>query len=91
MYSSLAELRSWVTPPAAKDSWTVTKLQISRGGSGAQTLITVQKPTGESVTGYIRGEAPLKAGQSIRDLKITTKNSPIVGEYNIVESYQIAA
>ncbi len=79
------------TPPAAKDSWTVTKLQISRGGSGAQTLITVQKPTGESVTGYIRGEAPLKTGQSIRDLKITTKNSPIVGEYNIVESYQIAA
>ena len=54
-------------------------------------MITVQKPTGESVTGYIRGEAPLKAGQSIRDLKITTKNSPIVGEYNLVESYQIAA
>ena len=75
----------------AEDAWTVTKLQVSRGGSGAQTLITAQKPTGESVTGYIRGEAPLKTGQSIRNLKITKKNSPIVGDYNIVESYQMAA
>lgn len=79
------------TPPKAEDSWTVTKLQVSRGGSGAQTLITAQKPTGESVTGYIRGEAPLKTGQSIRNLKIIKKNSPIVGDYNIVESYQMAA
>lgn len=77
--------------PVAEDAWTVTKLQVSRGGSGAQTLITAQKPTGESVTGYIQGEAPLKTGQSIRNLKITKKNSPIVGDYNIVESYQMAA
>lgn len=79
------------TPPEAEDAWTITKLQVSRGGSGAQTLITAQKPTGESVTGYIRGEAALKTGQSIRNLKITKKNSPIVGDYNIVESYQTAA
>ena len=51
----------------------------------------MQKPNGESVSGYIRGEAPLKTGQSIRNLKIIKKNSPIVGDYNIVESYQMAA
>ena len=71
--------------------WTITNLQISKGGSGAQTLITAKKPTGESVSGYIRGEAPLKMGQSICNLKLLKKNSPIVGDYNIVESYQMAA
>ena len=79
------------TSPAAEDAWTVTNLQVTKGGSGAQTLVTMQKPNGESVSGYIRGEAPLKTGQSIRNLKIIKKNSPIVGDYNIVESYQMAA
>ena len=79
------------TSPAAEDAWTVTNLQVTKGGSGAPTLVTMQKPNGESVSGYIRGEAPLKTGQSIRNLKIIKKNSPIVGDYNIVESYQMAA
>ena len=75
----------------SEDAWKIIDLKVSNGGSGAQTLITLQKPTGESVSGYIRGEAPLSAGQNIRDLKITKKTSPIVGDYNIVESYQMAA
>lgn len=74
-----------------KDAWKITDLKVSKGGSGAQTLITLQKPNGESISGYIRGEAPLTTGQNIRDLKITKKTSPIVGDYNIVESYQMAA
>lgn len=76
---------------AQEDSWKVTDVQVSKGGSGAQTLITLQNPTGKSFSGYIRGEAPLKTGQSLRDLKVTKKNSPVVGDYNIVESYQMAA
>ena len=74
-----------------EDAWKITDLKVSKGGSGAQTLITLQKPNGESMSGYIRGEAPLTTGQNIRDLKITKKTSPIVGDYNIVESYQMAA
>lgn len=74
-----------------KDAWKITDLKVSKGGSGAQTLITLQKSNGESISGYIRGEAPLTTGQNIRDLKITKKTSPIVGDYNIVESYQMAA
>lgn len=77
--------------PVHEDAWKITDLKVSKGGSGAQTLITLQKPTGECVSGYIRGEAPLTTGQNIRDLKITKKTSPIVGDYNIVESYQMAA
>lgn len=76
---------------AQEDSWRITDVQVSKGGSGAQTLITLQNPTGKSFSGYIRGEAPLKTGQSLRDLKVTKKNSPVVGDYNIVESYQMAA
>lgn len=76
---------------AQEDSWRITDVQVSKGGSGAQTLITLQNPTGKSFSGYIRGEAPLKTGQSLRNLKVTKKNSPIVGNYNIVESYQMAA
>lgn len=76
---------------AQKDSWRITDVQVSKGGSGAQTLVTLQNSTGKSFSGYIRGEAPLKTGQSLRDLKVTKKNSPVVGAYNIVESYQIAA
>lgn len=74
-----------------QDSWKITDVQVSKGGSGAQTLITLQNSTGKTLSGYIRGEAPLKTGQSLRDLKITKKTSPIVGDYNIVDSYQMAA
>ncbi len=77
--------------PAHEDTWKITDLKVSKGGSGAQTLVTLQKPTGEFMSGYIRDEAPLTTGQNIRDLKITKKTSPIVGDYNIVESYQMAA
>ena len=76
---------------AQEDSWRITDVQVSKGGSGAQTLVTLQNSTGKSFSGYIRGETPLKTGQSLRDLKITKKNSPVVGDYNIVESYQMAA
>ena len=76
---------------AREESWRITDVQVSKGGSGAQTLITLQNPTGKSFSGYIRGEAPLKTGQSLRNLKVTKRNSPIVGDYNIVESYQMAA
>ena len=78
--------------PAHEDTLENYRFEGFKGrGSGAQTLVTLQKPTGEFMSGYIRGEAPLTTGQNIRDLKITKKTSPIVGDYNIVESYQMAA
>ena len=76
---------------AQEDFWRITDVHQSKGKSGAQTLITLQKPTGESLSGYIRGETPLQTGQNLSNLKISKKTSPIVGDYNIVESYQMAA
>lgn len=77
--------------PAAPDACRVTDVKVSKGGSGIQTLLTLQASDGRSMTGYIKGEAPLKSGQYIRDLKIKTRNDPIAGKYHIIESYQMAA
>lgn len=87
----MAQGRFATAQPTNADAWKIIDLKVSKGGSGAQTLIMLQKPSGESVSGYIRGETPLKTGQNICDLKITKKTSPIAGDYNIVESYQMAA
>ena len=75
------------------DSQTIKILdtKVSRGATSAQTLVKLQMPDGQTVSGYIRGESSLKAGQAVRDLKIVRKNSPIVGDYNIIENYQLVA
>lgn len=76
---------------ADEEAWEITDLKVSKGSRGAQTLLILQNTSGKSVSCYIKGEAPLKAGQNIRDLKLTKKSSPLVGDYNVVESYQMAA
>lgn len=78
-------------PAQVQNAYWITDIKVTKGGSGAQTLVTLQRPDGQAVSGYIRGETPLKTGQSLRDLKITAKESPIAGKYNIIDSYQMAA
>lgn len=75
----------------ADDSWKVVDMKVTKGANNEQTLLTLQKANGEAVSGYIKGVPPLQRGQSLCDLKIAKKNSPIVGDYNIVEDYKIAA
>ena len=43
------------------------------------------------MTGYIKGQPSLQVGQSLRGLKIVTKDDPVAGRYNIIESYEAAA
>lgn len=74
----------------APDVCRVIDLKVSRG-ERETTLVTLQKPDGKSVTGYIRGIADLKTGQNIKDIKITRKTHPVSGFYNIIESYKPAA
>lgn len=69
----------------------IIDLKVTRSGNGSQTLITLQQADGNSISGYIKGETQLKTGQHLSDLKIVKKNSPIVGDYNIIESYNVAA
>lgn len=69
----------------------ILDLQVTRGAKSSQTLVTLENSQGKKVQGYIQGEPELKQGQYIFNPKIITKNSPLVGNYNIIESYNIAA
>lgn len=68
----------------------VIDLKISKGAHES-TMVTLQKPDGNSITGYIQGIANLKTGQNVRDIKITRKTHPVSGYYNIIESFEVAA
>lgn len=69
---------------------TVLDSKVSRGANQS-TMVTFAKPDGEKVTGYIRGAVELSAGQTIRNIKLIPKSHPVAGNYNIIESYQLAA
>ena len=77
--------------PMQPNGCRIVNLQVSRGARSTQTLVTLENAQGKQLTGYIQGEPPLRQGQIILNPKITTKNSPVVGDYNIIESYNVAA
>lgn len=77
--------------PMQPNGCRIVNLQISRGAKSSQTLVTLENSQGKQLTGYIQGTPPLKQGQIIFNPKITTKSSPLVGDYNIIESYNVAA
>lgn len=90
--STLTEVqKSSKNGETASKKYQITDLTVSRGGKGTQTVVTMQTPDGKSLTGYIKGEAPLQSGQYIQNLQIVTKSSPLVGNYNIIEGYKVAA
>ena len=78
-------------PQKQPELYQVTNARVTKGGNGPSTLITFQDRTGATVSGYVKGEAPLRPGTIIHSPKIITKDSPIIGKYNIIESYEIAA
>lgn len=77
--------------PMQPNGCRIVNLQVSRGAKSSQTLVTLENAQGKQLVGYIQGTPPLKQGQIIFNPKITTKNSPLVGDYNIIESYNVAA
>ena len=77
--------------PLQPNGCRIVNLQVTRGAKSSQTLVTLENSQGRQLQGYIQGEPPLKQGQIIFNPKITTKNSPLVGDYNIIESYNLAA
>ena len=81
---------SQTAPQPPGNVCTVLDSKVSRGANQS-TMVTFAKPDGEKVTGYIRGAVELSAGQAIRDIKIVPKSHPVAGNYNIIESYQLAA
>lgn len=77
--------------PLQQNGCRIIGLQVTRGAKSSQTLVTLENAQGKQLTGYIQGEPPLRQGQIMLNPKITTKNSPVVGNYNIIEEYQLAA
>ena len=77
--------------PLPKGGCLITATKIVKGARSTQTQVTLQNAKGKTLSGYIRGEVALQTGQIMMNPKITTKNNPAVGEYHIIESYELAA
>ena len=69
----------------------VVDLKFTQGASSSRTFITFKSENGKTVSGYIKGESGLQIGQDVKGLKVTQKKSEVVGNYNIIDGYQLAA
>jgi len=78
-------------PPAVQEFYQVMNSHTTKGGHGSQTFVTLKKNSGEPLTGYIQGEAGLQNGQKLVNLQVVTKTDANIGNYNIINGYQIAA
>lgn len=74
---------------AQPDTYRIAQLNRTQG-THPNTLVVLQSPAGEQVTGYIKGQPSLRVGQSLRSLKIVAKDDPVAGRYNIIERYEAA-
>ena len=90
---------SAATPPASgrfqgsaaqPDTYRIAQLNRTQG-THPNTLVVLQSPAGEKVTGFIKGQPSLQVGQNLHSLKIVAKDDPVAGKYNIIESYEAAA
>lgn len=83
------------TPPSAsglkKNECKIIELQVTKGGKSEQTFVVLENCRGKKLQAYIPGTPQLSNGQIICSPKIITKSHPAVGDYNIIESYNLAA
>ena len=69
----------------------IVELKVTKGAKSEQTFVVLENCQGKKLQAYIQGTPQLANGQIISNPKITTKNHPVVGVYNIIESYNLAA
>lgn len=69
----------------------VVDLKFTQGTSSSRTFVSFKSEKGKTVSGYIKGESELSIGQDVKELKVTQKHSDVVGDYNIIDGYQVAA
>ncbi len=69
----------------------VLKFAVSNGSKGAQTLLTLQTPQNEIISGYMLGTPELHEGQIIHKLRLEEKSSPQHGKYNIIHGFEKVA
>ena len=85
-----AENNTQQDAPMHNSACRIVNLQVTNGKS-KQTFVVLENAKGKQLSGYIQGQPPLQTGQLIYRPKITPKNHPAVGDYNIIESYDLAA
>ena len=78
-------------PGLKKNECKIVELQVTRGAKSEQTFVVLENCQGKKLQAYIQGTPQLSHGQIITSPKIITKNHPAVGDYNIIESYNLAA
>lgn len=69
----------------------VVDLKFTQGTSSSRTFVSFKSEKGKTVSGYIKGESELSIGQDVKELKVTQKHSDVVGDYNIIDGYKVAA
>ena len=69
----------------------VLNFTVSNGSKGAQTLLTLQTPQNEIISGYMLGTPELHEGQIIHKLRLEEKLSPQHGKYNIIHGFEKVA
>ena len=69
----------------------IVKLQVTKGAKTDQTYVVLQNCKGKMLEAYIQGTPNLSNGQVICNPKIVTKSHHSVGDYNIIESYNLVA
>ena len=83
------------TPPSApglkKNECKIVELQVTKGAKSEQTYVVLQNCQGKKLEAYIPGTPQLAHGQVICSPKIVTRSHPAVGNYNVIESYNLAA
>ena len=69
----------------------VLKTSVSSGARGKQTLLTLQTPQNQIISGYMLGDPGLREGQIIHKLRIEQKFSKSAGSYNIIHGFENTA
>ncbi|WP_077534357.1 Rad52/Rad22 family DNA repair protein [Massiliimalia massiliensis] len=78
--------------PKTSNVLRIEDMKVLNGSSDdPQTQLMLKMPNGEMIKGYIKGHAQLQKGQMIYNPKLTFKTAPEVGNYCIIEGYQMAA
>lgn len=83
-------------PPEAEKNpagikFRVVKSNVRNGAKGTQTMLTLQSPQNQVITGYMQGNPGLRDGQIICNVKIEERESAAIGKYNMIRSFEKAA
>lgn len=76
-------------PAAVK--FRVVKSNVRNSAKGTQTMLTLQSPQNQVITGYMQGNPGLRDGQIICNVKLEERESATIGKYNIIRSFEKAA